>query len=394
MVLSKHDYKSYFIAFIAFFSVYPYFIWGYYGVIIIGIFLIFILSYILIFREIHTNKTLVSGFIIIFFIYMIFYIKDFGVSSLFWGLLIAFFSSSPTSQIIKAFFIFRKIIVYSLLPAALLWLLHVSIGNNTIFHLFTIQPFNPVKIEYQIEFYSYIVAIIPSYDVPSSFYRFSGLFEEPGVVGTVCSLILVAAKLNLKDNENKLLILYGVISFSLAFYVVIFLYILLFKVRRIKNIIIIIISSLILYIFAIYNKFFQKYIVSRFVIDSETGFAGNNRSSDYLDYMFDQWASLADLNVFLFGLNNVINDGYSSIKQIPVEKGIIGLVMFLIFIIFLTIKNRISNNLDIKIILIFCIFLMSLYQRPDVFSLYFILIYSFAIINHTNFNKKEIAIND
>ena len=55
MVLNKNDYKYYFLALLAFLSLYPYFIWGYYGVTIIGIFFIFIFSQFLIFNKIKTN---------------------------------------------------------------------------------------------------------------------------------------------------------------------------------------------------------------------------------------------------------------------------------------------------------------------------------------------------
>lgn len=390
MVLNKNDYKYYFLALLAFLSLYPYFIWGYYGVTIIGIFFIFIFSQFLIFNKIKTNKNNVLSFIFIFLLYIIYNSKDIEVTDILWGLVIAYFSISTNLEVVKSFKFLQKLISYILLPGAILWLFHILLGNNSIFHFFTLQPFNPIKQQYEIEFYSYIVSIIPSYDVPSNFYRFLGVFEEPGVVGTATALMLVADKINLKKNHNKLLLLYGVISFSLAFYGLIIIYAIFFKVKKVKNIITILLSLLFITFYAINNDFFKNLIISRLAVDSKTGFAGNNRATDYLNYMFEQWLSLFDLRVFLFGFNDVINDGYSSLKQIPVEKGLLGIIVLSLFMFYLSFKNKVSKDCTKSLILVFLIFLASLYQRPDFFSLYFILIYSYAIINHTALNKKEV----
>ena len=390
MVLNKNDYKYYFLALLAFLSLYPYFIWGYYGATIIGMFFIFIFSQLLIFNKIKTNKKNILSFVFVFLLYIIYNSKDIEVTDLLWGLVIAYFSISTNLEVVKSFKFLQKLISYILLPGAILWLVHILLGNNSAFHFFTLQPFNPIKQQYGVEFYSYIVSIIPNYDVPSNFYRFLGVFEEPGVVGTAAALILVADKINLKENQNKLLFLYGVISFSLAFYGLIILYVIFFKVKKIKNIITIVLSLLFITFYAINNDFFKSLIISRLAIDPKTGFAGNNRATDYLNYMFEQWLSLFDLRVFLFGFNDVINDGYSSLKQIPVEKGLLGIIVLSLFMFYLSLRNKVSKGRTKSLILVFLIFLASLYQRPDFFSLYFILIYSYAIINHTALNEKEV----
>lgn len=393
MILSKNDYKYYALALLAFLSIYPYFIWGYYGQAIIGVFFIFIFSQLLVFNKINTNKNTILSFAFIFSLYIMYEVKNLELTTLLWGLIIAYFSVSSNVEIVKSFRILQKLITYTLLPGAMLWLFHILIGNNSVLHFFTLQPFNPVKQEYQIEFYSYIVSIIPNYDVPSGFYRFLGIFEEPGVIGTVSALMLIADKINLKVNKNKLLFLYGVISFSLAFYGIIILYTVFFKIRKLKNVLIIILFLLSVSSYVISNEFFKELIISRLAIDKKSGFSGNNRATEYLDYMFEQWISLSDIKIFLFGFDGVVNDGYSSLKQIPVEKGVLGLVVFFIFMLYLSIKSKASKGHAKNSILVFLIFLASVYQRPDFFSLYFILIYSYAIINHT-VSYKKVLIND
>ena len=222
-VLSE-NYKVLLIALMAFFSLYPYFIWGYYGFVVLGLLGFYLSSSFLVFNFSKISTVQVFIFLSIFITYLLFNIKQISISVFLWSFAVAFFSSLSNKEVVKSFYVFRKIIVYLLFPGAFLWFFHILVGNNSYFHFYNIEPFNPVKIEYKISFYSYIFSVIPNYDVPSGFYRFCGLFEEPGVVGTICSLLLVADRIDLKSNENKLLFFYGLISFSLAFYILIIIY--------------------------------------------------------------------------------------------------------------------------------------------------------------------------
>ncbi|MDO9256307.1 MAG: hypothetical protein Q7U54_12400 [Bacteroidales bacterium] len=60
-----------------------------------------------------------------------------------------------------------------------------------------------------------------------SFYRISGIQGEPGGLGAICLLILLAEKFNLQNRINKIILFLGLISFSFAFYVLSFSYLIL-----------------------------------------------------------------------------------------------------------------------------------------------------------------------
>lgn len=382
------DYKAILMALMAFASVYPYFFWGYYGGVIFGLFFFYIATSLVLFEKIYISKFQIFLFVSFFLFYLFFAISELNFYSIIWAVIIAFFSSSNNNEIIKTFYFFRKILVYSLFPGAALWFIHILIGNNSLFYFYNVEPFNPVKIEYQISFYSYIVSIIPNYSVPSSFYRFSGIFEEPGLVGTVCALLLISDKVNLKNNENKLLLIYGLISFSLAFYGIVLAYFLLFMVKSIKGIF----SSLFLFLtlcfMYIFVEPFRDLILERITLNSRGDLSGNNRTTVYLDYLFDNWFS-SDIYIILFGYPDVVNDGYSSIKQIPVENGLLGVFSVLSLLILLVYKNSVSGISGYILASLSFIFFISLYQRPDFYILYFILLFSFAFLNHSNFLKSD-----
>lgn len=386
MRIFLEDYKAIFMALMAFFSVYPYFIWGYYGFVIFGLFSFYAISSLILFEKIHISSFQIFLFLSFFLLYIIFKINHVDYSSLAWAAIIAFFSSSNNAQIIKAFYFFKKIIVFTLFPGAILWFVHILLGNNSLFHLYNIQPFNPVKLEYQIDFYSYFFSIIPNYDVPSNFYRFCGIFEEPGVVGTVCSLLLISDKMNLKNYENKLLLLYGGISFSLAFYAIVLIYYLLFIMKNIKGLFSFSFLFFLLYLLYVFSYEFKELIVSRMAFDSNVGFSGNNRTTAYLENLFNNWLK-SDIDIILFGYPNVINDGYSSIKQIPVENGLLGILSACAFLVLIVYKSSFLNISSYSLFFLSLIFLLSLFQRPDFYILYFILIFSFAFLKHSNFSK-------
>ena len=120
--------------------------------------------------------------------------------------------------------------------------------------------------------------------------------------------------------------------------------------------------------------------------DSNVGFSGNNRTTAYLENLFNNWLK-SDIDIILFGYPNVINDGYSSIKQIPVENGLLGIFSACAFLVLIVYKSSFLNISSYSLFFLSLIFLLSLFQRPDFYILYFILIFSFAFLKHSNFSK-------
>ena len=56
------------------------------------------------------------------------------------------------------------------------------------------------------------------------FIRFYGPFDEPGVVGTICGLMLCINRMNFRDYKSIILLVAGLLSLSLYFFIVIGVY--------------------------------------------------------------------------------------------------------------------------------------------------------------------------
>ncbi|GEM_PF-405496 len=217
--------------------------------------------------------------------------------------------------------------------------------------------------------------------------RFCGFFDEPGVVGTFSAVLLVANQFKLKPVVLGALLFSGIISFSLAFYAIIFLYIV-FCSRSIKLIAgTVVVGGLIVYFFW---DTFSLMILERIVFDE--GALVTNRTT--LD--FDAWyQSFVGSDAFYWGLGNHKSIEYdemgASYKHIIVDYG---LVFFIIFILSLAIyaKTRIKS---IFLWISYLIILIGvLYQRPfiELHSYLFILyapIYAIAQFEYNVLKKKN-----
>lgn len=294
----------------------------------------------------------------------------------------------------KLFLNFKKIISFILFPAIVLWFIHIILSNNTFLNLGQIRSDfvpNQYKVDIGLYYYYYPFMTIVDYDVPSSFYRFPGPFDEPGVVGTLASLILCADKFSLKGKMNKTVFLSGLISFSLVFYITCFIYFSLTFHKEIKRNIFYLFVLMSLIFLMIRNSFvgsyFNKLIIDRLVF-SNGKLAGDNRASVALENKFNEWMSSYDLQTIFFGFKSVDLEGSSSIKQIFLTTGLVGFALFIAILIMIFFR-RFRGKLNIYILSFLLIFCLSLYQRPDISALYILLIFSFGVLHLSSTSRFE-----
>ena len=123
----------------------------------------------------------------------------------------------PDSMQIRIFNIFYKIILYSSIFSCLLYivyLLGINIG-------FEIVPYY----KGQVTFAHYIKwSIFAIYENQTEL-RLCGLFNEPGGLGTVCALLFAARYDYMKKWEKAALLLIVALSFSLAGFILVFIFI-------------------------------------------------------------------------------------------------------------------------------------------------------------------------
>lgn len=218
--------------------------------------------------------------------------------------------------------------------------------------------------------------------------RVCGIFNEPGWLGTTIGLMLSYEKFDFKKISNWVLIIAGLLTYSLAFVIIMAVG---FVLRNIENI-----SRWILiaafFCFGLFvlpsihtNNEQINHLISRLEITSK-GLSGNNRSSSTVDNLLKE--TLTSYKC-MFGYG----DGYAEYinsenetKQILTMKtelinfGILGTFILYIVPFFLSLCLVHRNK---KSLLFLICFWISLYQRPWLYivSNYMILLSTISYIN-------------
>ena len=215
---------------------------------------------------------------------------------------------------------------------------------------------------------------------PGSVFRLHGMWDEPGTVGTFSGLLLVAGGMQLKGKlHNVILLIGGILSFSLAFYTILFLYFLgrrpLATLAASGGVAALVLSSKALSTLPIVDLFF----LSRFTLNKGGGLAADNRVTGVFAALYrDFWN--ADLWTRLFGSTNnvalLVNTGTFSYEVVVFTYGVVGMTLLVAFLVAAT--TSISMRRQALILLV--IFLVSIYQRPNVLTMpYLVLLMGGAV---------------
>lgn len=229
----------------------------------------------------------------------------------------------------------------------------------------------------------------------SQFFRLSGMFDEPGVVGTVSALLLVGDNFRIKNSkENLIILLGGALSFSLAFFAITFLGLFLKYLRtNIKTfslfivVVIIIITTLIN--METENPLIKRYIQDRVFVEDQI--IVSNRANDTFNYGYERFLN-GNMTEVLFGnghktaSENVYMAGSYHYKMLIYDYGYFG---FLMIVLWLIISGYFINGKNKSGIILLLLFLISMYQRPYVFSFdYMILLFGGLANLKCYYNQK------
>jgi len=252
----------------------------------------------------------------------------------------------------------------SLIPSIILFVLVMYVGLD--FPSTTIEPVNAVKLyDYQ----AYPCLVIANND---QFMRFCGYYDEAGVVGTISGVVLLINKLNLKDWKNWPVLIGGLLSFSLFFYALLALYVLLFSNLKIKIVVFALIALAVIYI-SFDDSYFSKLIIERLEFD-DGSFAGDNRTTGNFSRYYTRF--LGSDNVWS-GLGTkycetVVDVGGCSYKHIVVNQGVIFVAFYVVAMeSFYYLKFGFSKNF----ILLSLVFLSLFYQRPFLYTTLYIMLF-------------------
>ncbi|WP_246107195.1 hypothetical protein [Yersinia kristensenii] len=379
---------SWLFAFFAILSLWPFFSWKWPAIPISFIILTyFIYGFSILFF--YRNSLSLSGifiFIIIFFIFIIFSLRPGGAPP--WFNYYSFFSLLilllPINKILDVAARFRILFAFSLIPGVVIYFLLFA-GFDLPYTV--LDAHNELKESLGVFYRDYGFTLALSHLIleigNSTIIRFSGIYDEPGLLGTISALFLLADKFNMKSKINIIFLISGVISVSLVFYIFTIAGFLIQSNKKIIGLLFIILLGL-----AVYNTpIYDNYLAKRFETNSSNGVIADNRVSDCFKSEYEKFIS-ADSEIQLLGEGNNAHLStmcdVSSYKMYIYDYGYIGFLVIAIALIVQYIYPLLSTGNTFRYIknslfFVFCFFI-SYYQRPVLFNLAFCLIFYYSIL--------------
>ena len=228
------------------------------------------------------------------------------------------------------------------------------------------------------------------YSTSAGILRLCGLFNEPGYLGTIIALILCTDKFAANKKENIVLLTAGILTFSAAFFAIVLIYLMLVSYKRPK-VMAAMIAFIIFYLFVLPKITIHNteiaYLVSRFTFD-DGKFLGDNRSKAALDAVLAEVLSGSEIMFgrgggYVSSMN--IAGGVSSYKTYIVDYGLIGFIIIYLPLIWSAFKRA---KKDLYAVFFVICFVLSIYQRPGVYTLPYLVVL-FGGIEHRKLPDRK-----
>lgn len=223
--------------------------------------------------------------------------------------------------------------------------------------------------------------------------RFRGVFDEPGIVGTMSSILLCCNKFNFKDWKTYSLLLSGLLSLSFFFYIIVLVYLIVNSIlinRRFSYLVLLVAIVLSAFYFTKDNEIIYDTLWSRFEWDSSSGkFVGDNRSGDTIDQYYK---SIKGTRQFWLGTDSKAKIVYmlsesSSYKNVVL---LYGMLFFFLYCLFFILFGFLHKKTFAQFFLYAFVFLGMIYQRPDIFNPLFIFLFSYFA---RRFSYQNVSVN-
>jgi len=356
--VGKHDIGCILIAFLLILFMMPYWVWGV-NVLFFRIpFLL--LSYMYVGLKSVKQKQLLAGFIVL--ISSIQIMKGNNIFGLIDGLCIAFIMFLQTDSLSKTYLYFTRLLSI-LLAGSLIVLLLVTLGLPISSRI--LPPLNELKSGYYISFPLLLVYV----EKGDSLLRFCAMFDEPGVVGTICSIILFIEGFNLKKFSNVVFFISGILTFSLFFYlgILVFLIVRVFIRKNIKTTLYTMLGIVVFFFVISSVAILRDSIGVRIQYDSTTHeIRGDNRASEELVHYIDVTRGSSH---YFFGYPQkdvVYYSGSAGYRNAILTYGVVFLAFYFLFM-HTYIKTYSKSN---KVHYFYCIsiLILVLYQRPGILA--------------------------
>jgi len=273
----------------------------------------------------------------------------------------------------RVFNVFSVVFALSLVSGIVIWFL-LNIGINLPFTLLLGDHEGKIRLG---TYYRKYFGAAFLYSRFSQFVRLSAVYDEPGVVGTFAALFLIADDFRFKKLKNIVIAIGGVLSLSLAFFLLTGLAASIRSIRKGSLVFAGVFSLIVVSYFVFMNLETNNpaigWLQNRLTID-DSGLAGDNRASESFDYEFSAFLK-DDIRKVIFGngsraaVSNYRMSGSFSYKMIIYDFGIFGFVLLLVWLVIAGIK---TSGISWRIVVLIVALLLSIYQRPDVFAVPYI----------------------
>jgi len=288
---------------------------------------------------------------------------------------------------------FLNIYIYFLIPSLILYIL---IAAGTPIEWDKLIPINNTKAAQSYLYYREYpgMIVISTLIFPfgsGEIFRLSGVFDEPGVIGTLSAVLLVVFNSNLTKFKRTILIVSGMLSFSLFFFIVIILFLV---YKKPKLFMVVFLSIVVL--FGLFNKQVkQNELVYRYIIERLSDPSHiDNRTSQCFEENFSQML-LSNSAILGKGQNAAqkLNCDVSSWKTIVYNHGILGFGLIVIFYtsIFLHLLNKSSKKRILDFFFILLIFILAMYQRPGFNTIWYFTLFYGAFLLKINANNNLLS---
>lgn len=371
------DFSALLVGAILFLLIQPYFVWSLPVQVKLALQAIPVLL-IFINNDFKKDKTIL--FFVLFLVLFIFSCFNQGLSFAFslYTISFAVFFFADRGYAYDVYTWLRRILSAVLAISLMVWVLvlcGVSIPYNVIEPLNSLKPY---------DYAQYPLLVIGN--TLEDFYRFSGPFDEPGVMGTICAMILFIEGYNLKNLVNIPLFIAGLCTLSMYFIAASLIFLGIKIIKKPGQILIALMSFMIVFYFTKDIDVFQDFVYERFEYDKSTGtFAGDNRAtSDFVQY----YNNIKGTSTYFWGADKTIVDRYSGsagYRNAVLRYGFVFCFIYIIMFFFYARAQGLKGN---SMLVFALLFLSVLYQRPGFLDPVYIFLFAEFIKTHTKEKKR------
>lgn len=267
---------------------------------------------------------------------------------------------------------FKYLVVVTLAMSIIVWFAIVVFQRQLPYTV--IEPLNDLK---NYNYISYPFLVVPMQIQNLAIVRFCGIFDEPGVVGTISLLFLYYGDFKLKRLDNIVFLIAGLISFSLFFFlgfnIMLMLKVFLNKKLK-KNRMASIVGIALLLVTVLTVPVMNEMVGSRLEFDEDIGtIVGNNRSGNDLN---DYISSIRGTDKYYWGDFKRAEDysNHASLQNAVLNYGVVFMFLFFVFYFFYA-KSRL-HNIWLEIVMFMLLLFITLYQRPGFLNPTYLFLFS------------------